>query len=87
MNQIYAVTLTAKENFDEGFLVTGNAKDFPKNTFVVSPAEMVQIVEGNISGYEELEKARAKLQLMSELQKGRLSGENAGWISEEEIKK
>ena len=87
LNQIYAVTLTAKENVYEGFLGTVNAKDFPKNTFVVSPAEMVQIVEGNISGYEELEKARAKLQLMSELQKGRLSGENAGWISEEEIKK
>ena len=50
-------------------------------------AEMVQIVEGNISEYEELEKARAKLQLMSELQKGRLSGENEGWISEEGIKR
>ena len=39
-----------------------------------------------INDYEELEKARAKLQLMSELQKGRLSGENEGWISEEDIK-
>ena len=41
----YEVTLTAKEVFDDAYLVTGNGKRFPKKTFVVTPAEMVRILE------------------------------------------
>lgn len=42
----YEVTLTAKDKFDDAYLVTGNGKHFPVKPFVVSPAEMVAIVEG-----------------------------------------
>lgn len=31
---------------DDGYIVTGNTKHFPKSTIVVTPAEMVQIVRG-----------------------------------------
>ena len=39
----YAVTLSAKDR--EAFLVTGNGKHFPKKPFVVTPAELVEIVQ------------------------------------------
>ena len=41
----YEVTLTAKDKFDDAYLVTGNGKHFPIKPFVVTPAEMVAIVE------------------------------------------
>lgn len=37
----YEVALNNKDSF----LVTGNLKHFPKNTFVISPAEMVALLE------------------------------------------
>lgn len=39
----YAVTLSAQDN--ETFLVTGNGKHFPKKPFVVTPAELVEIMQ------------------------------------------
>ena len=41
----YAVTLTTR---DKGtFLVTGNGKHFPAKSFIVTPAELVDILEKN----------------------------------------
>lgn len=40
-----------------------------------------------ISDQEEYEKTRATLKLMYELQKGKESGEQQGWLSEEDVKK
>lgn len=37
----YEVTLSV----DDSFLVTGNIKHFPKKPFVVTPAEMLQIIQ------------------------------------------
>ena len=37
--------------------------------------------------YKDLEKAEASLQLMNELQKGKVSGETKGWLSEEDVAK
>lgn len=42
----YEVALSVKESF----LVTGNLKHFPKKPFIVSPAEMVEIIEATLSG-------------------------------------
>ena len=41
----------------------------------------------DISEYENYEKTKAALRLMCELQKGRLSGEQKGWLSEEDVEK
>ena len=35
---------------EDSFLVTGNLKHFPKKPFIVSPAEMVEIIEATLSG-------------------------------------
>ena len=32
---------------DDSFLVTGNIKHFPKKSFVITPAEMVELLEKN----------------------------------------
>ena len=42
----YAVTLSAQDK--DTFLVTGNGKHFPKKPFVVTPAELVSIINGEI---------------------------------------
>lgn len=42
----YEVALSVEESF----LVTGNLKHFPKKPFIVSPAEMVEIIEATLSG-------------------------------------
>ena len=39
----YAVTLSAQDK--DAFLVTGNGKHFPKKPFVVTPAELVEIMQ------------------------------------------
>ena len=39
----------------------------------------------DISEQEKYEKTKAALKLMCELQKGRVSGEQDGWLSEEDI--
>ncbi|MGN0729608.1 putative toxin-antitoxin system toxin component, PIN family [Treponema sp.] len=39
----YAVTLSAQDR--EAFLVTGNGKHFPKKPFVVTPTELVEIMQ------------------------------------------
>ena len=40
----YEITLTGRKNSD-AYLVTGNLKHFPKKPFVVSPREMLTIIE------------------------------------------
>ena len=35
-----------QERKDDGYVVTGNTKHFPKSPIVVTPAEMMQIVQG-----------------------------------------
>ena len=42
----YEITLTGRLN-EDAFLVTGNLKHFPKKPFVVSPREMLTIIEEN----------------------------------------
>ena len=42
----YEVTLDARQS-DEAYLVTGNIKDFPIKPFVVTPREMLDIIEKN----------------------------------------
>ncbi|MDD7015117.1 MAG: putative toxin-antitoxin system toxin component, PIN family [Spirochaetales bacterium] len=42
----YAVTLAAQDR--EAFLVTGNGKHFPQKPFVVTPAELVEILQNEI---------------------------------------
>ena len=44
----YAVSLSARADLD-AWLVTGNAKHFPQEPFVVSPREMLGILEGKAS--------------------------------------
>ncbi len=39
----YAVTLSAQDK--DAFLVTGNGKHFPEKPFVVTPSELVEILE------------------------------------------
>lgn len=39
----YEVTMNSKKN-EETFLVIGNLKHFPAKTFVVTPAEMLEII-------------------------------------------
>ncbi|MGI0529288.1 putative toxin-antitoxin system toxin component, PIN family [Treponema socranskii] len=41
----YAVTLTTRDK--DTFLVTGNGKHFPAKSFIVTPAELVDILEKN----------------------------------------
>lgn len=40
-----------------------------------------------ISEQEEYEKTKAALKLMYELQKGKISGEDKGWLSEDDVRK
>ena len=40
-----------------------------------------------ISEQEEYEKTKAALKLMYEVQKGKNSGENKGWLSEDDVRK
>lgn len=39
----YAVTLSAQDK--DAFLVTGNGKHFPKKPFVVTPSELIQVLQ------------------------------------------
>lgn len=41
----YAVTLSARDR--ETFLVTGNGKHFPQKPYIVTPAELVKIIEND----------------------------------------
>lgn len=41
----YAVTMNAR-NEKDAYLVTGNIKHFPENSFVITPRQMLDIVEG-----------------------------------------
>ncbi|MBO4695290.1 MAG: PIN domain-containing protein [Clostridia bacterium] len=41
--KFYEVTISFKE--DQAYLVTGNKKHFPEKAFIVSPNEMVEIIE------------------------------------------
>ena len=42
----YEITLSGRLKFD-AYLVTGNIKHFPKKTFVVTPKEMLDIINSN----------------------------------------
>ena len=42
----YEVALDAKAHFESAYLVTGNQKHYPIRPIVVSPAEMIKIIEG-----------------------------------------
>ena len=42
--KFYAVTLSARKN-DDTYLVTGNKRHFPAEPYIVSPREMVEIIE------------------------------------------
>ncbi len=42
----YEITLTGR-SMGDAYLVTGNKKHFPKKHFVVSPREMLEIIEQN----------------------------------------
>ena len=42
--EFYAVTLSAREEWDAN-LVTGNARHFPQEPFVVSPRQMLDLLE------------------------------------------
>lgn len=46
----YEVALSVEESF----LVTGNLKHFPKKPFIVSPAEMVEIIEATLYGQKNI---------------------------------
>lgn len=37
----------AQRKSDDAYLVTGNSKHFPTKTFVVTPREMLDIIEEN----------------------------------------
>ena len=39
---------------EDSFLVTGNLKHFPKKPFIVSPAEMVEIIEATLPGNKNI---------------------------------
>ena len=44
----YEVVMTKKETVQKGedaYLVTGNQKHFPERTFIVTPAELISIIE------------------------------------------
>ena len=45
----YEVTLTAI-SYQEAYLVTGNKKHFPLKPFVVTPREMIEIINQKING-------------------------------------
>ena len=42
----YEITMSARRTMD-AYLVTGNLKHFPQKSYVVSPREMIAIVESN----------------------------------------
>jgi hypothetical protein len=58
---------------------------------VFRPEESVKQANGRgryaIVNIEEYEKAHAALKLITELEKGRISGEQEGWFTMEEIKR
>ena len=39
----YQIVMSAKQ-FEDSYLVTGNIKHFPKKEFIVTPAEMIEII-------------------------------------------
>lgn len=62
-----------------------------KNVSAGSPVYLTKNGRGTyaivaIEEYEDLLKASAKIQLMMDLEKGRRSGEEQGWISESDLK-
>lgn len=42
----YEVTMTARKD-KESYLVTGNSKHFPSKSFVITPREMIDLIENN----------------------------------------
>ena len=43
----YEIVLTGKKEKEEAYLVTGNKRHFPKVDYIVSPAEMIEILKGD----------------------------------------
>ena len=44
---VFYEVVMEKRKKDSAYLVTGNIKHFPKESFVVTPREMLEILEGN----------------------------------------
>ena len=44
---VFYEVVMEKRKKDSAYLVTGNIKHFPKEPFVVTPREMLEILEGN----------------------------------------
>ena len=44
---VFYEVVMEKRKKDTAYLVTGNIKHFPKEPFVVTPREMLEILEGN----------------------------------------
>ena len=41
----YGVTMEGRKEYDDAYLVTGNLKHFPVKSFVVTPKEMLDIIQ------------------------------------------
>lgn len=49
----YEVVMEGRKSTD-AYLITGNLKHFPARSFVVTPKEMLEIIEDSKGGYEKL---------------------------------
>lgn len=47
----YQVIMEGREKYDDAYLVTGNIADFPLKVFVVTPREMLEIMENDEDPY------------------------------------
>lgn len=43
----YQVVMEGREKYGDAYLVTGNIEDFPMKVYVVTPREMLEIMENN----------------------------------------
>lgn len=41
----YEVVMEGRREYDDAYLITGNIKHFPTSSFVVTPAEMLHIIQ------------------------------------------
>ena len=43
----YEIVMESKKTHKDSYLITGNVKHFPKEPFVVTPAEILDIINSN----------------------------------------
>ena len=43
--KFYQIVMSSRR-YDDTYLITGNIKDFPKRQFIVTPSEMLDIING-----------------------------------------